>query len=985
MFEEELKGRVGELDVIVHVESRGEKWKIKVLTGGIKCKVLKIRVQSIPKVFEIVFSHVREMSLKITLSLILLTILVSSAYILIIHRGKGLILDVINLDGLSVDERIMVISIQGIVNRDKPRLYVLWRNPLLNFNPSKHWLEYYKDKGWINGWREISLDKLLDKYKDFIKGIVVYDPKLPDTLNLAVSLSGVYDLAIASPRLAEQLVKKGFKIVFDLRGKFRDKFEVYSWELRELKGKCNSSLIFLYPTDTPTHIAARSCLIDYAVKYRAYCVSLRVDIPKEAKMLSMFLEALKPLGILLGYPHTPKLEVPTVIFASKHGIRCVLATHDAPNYSIHCMMGEIRSYKLDYKQIAKVENKVYIAFFISDLALNSMHNLYYGFWVDKARGKIPLAWWLDPIVESFCPGIIQYYYETRTENDIFFAANTYGRITPSDFKYLDKLLTLCNEKLKQYDLRVLGFSDSKFNEEVFEKYARKLSYALGFGYGYVPRGKYPNYWVTEGKPFIGLYKAFTITSGRQLYDTVKHIVEGFKERPLFLAFYILISEKNSLSSIVHYAMKLQEEYPNEIEIVRVDELLSAIKMYVEKAKKSEVKEVKEGVKHRGKLNIKVAILYENITHDRLLNRTIEDLLRILNETHAQFIFRAFWRWSPCPNTLSEVPEKLRGIIYIRGYYYEHLEEVIREIKKRRPDIIICGAIPAQKLGRVDWNPIERKIIRYPETWNMALDPGKWGLNISKVKLQYYFAKSHLWIPENMTEEEYDPSRVPAYFPDITNPEFQKLLLSWAYRLIDAGVDAIWIDMLFAQAKMLGKIAKNMSHSAVKESFEAAYKIILKIKEYGARKGKYIYVGSWANIYFPHPEVLDFITISPSSREVLNMKIDVEKWDERLKLLKEKYPNATIMVFLDWAATTRTPLGVFSQRLKPEEQAKFLELMDQYFRSRGVIPVYPVHGGYMGYDAEIKAYGKYPFYDALAPEFNIYDKIVELAERAYREQ
>ena len=42
MFEEELKGRVGELDVIVHVESRGEKWKIKVLTGGIKCKVLKI-------------------------------------------------------------------------------------------------------------------------------------------------------------------------------------------------------------------------------------------------------------------------------------------------------------------------------------------------------------------------------------------------------------------------------------------------------------------------------------------------------------------------------------------------------------------------------------------------------------------------------------------------------------------------------------------------------------------------------------------------------------------------------------------------------------------------------------------------------------------------------------------------------------------------------------------------------------------------------
>ena len=62
-------------------------------------------------------------------------------------------------------------------------------------------------------------------------------------------------------------------------------------------------------------------------------------------------------------------------------------------------------------------------------------------------------------------------------------------------------------------------------------------------------------------------------------------------------------------------------------------------------------------------------------------------------------------------------------------------------------------------------------------------------------------------------------------PDITNPQFQELLLSWAERPIDAGVDAIWIDILFKQAVMLYRLTGSFEHPAVKESYQAAYKIV----------------------------------------------------------------------------------------------------------------------------------------------------------------
>ena len=390
--------------------------------------------------------------------------------------------------------------------------------------------------------------------------------------------------------------------------------------------------------------------------------------------------------------------------------------------------------------------------------------------------------------------------------------------------------------------------------------------------------------------------------------------------------------------------------------------------------------------------VKVASLYERVIDGIgiFIGRSVDDVVNLLKETKTDFIFRGWWRWSPCPENCSELPPEYIPICERSGYSYQNLQNAIKKIKNEIPQIIFCGAIPAQIIQKESvWNPLTHEIIRYPETWEMALDPAKWGIDVSKEEFQCWFGKTHFWVDPDMDCQDYDPEKAAAYFPDITNKRFQELLLSWAKKQIDCGVDAIWIDMLAKQTSMLYYLTKDFEHPAVKESYFAIHKIVNKIHEYGKKKRRYIYVGSWATVvkyFFMEKEFpnnlpkLDFVTISPSSKEVREMKLDEEKWDEYIKLIREKLGNIPVFAFIDWASTTKTPLGVFSQNLISEQQKEFLKIADQFFLDKGVIFIYPIHGGWMGNDAEILSFGVSKVYDSLAPEFQTYETIKELALR-----
>ena len=205
---------------------------------------------------------------------------------------------------------------------------------------------------------------------------------------------------------------------------------------------------------------------------------------------------------------------------------------------------------------------------------------------------------------------------------------------------------------------------------------------------------------------------------------------------------------------------------------------------------------------------------------------MDDLVNIFKDTKADFVFLGFERWLPVPASLENINPKILGafidatgfsknhvksLIKKSGYSYGQLRDSIVSIKKEIPNIIIVGGIYAQKVNMIEQNDITGKIYDSQATQNMALDPKKFRVDSSKEQIQQKLKKFFC-----LKSADY---------PDITNPNFQELLLSWAEKQIDEGVDAIWIDALFSQVRVFEKITGDANNPAVKESYDAASKIV----------------------------------------------------------------------------------------------------------------------------------------------------------------
>lgn len=88
----------------------------------------------------------------------------------------------------------MFSTLQGIVNRKETRIYLLENKEEGKFK-------------WLN---DLNVDykvrddyyDILKQYKNEVKGIIIYDPNVPDSVNVATTLAGLRDGVAVSPELA---------------------------------------------------------------------------------------------------------------------------------------------------------------------------------------------------------------------------------------------------------------------------------------------------------------------------------------------------------------------------------------------------------------------------------------------------------------------------------------------------------------------------------------------------------------------------------------------------------------------------------------------------------------------------------------------------------------------------------------------------------------------------------------------------------------
>jgi len=135
---------------------------------------------------------------------------------------KALVIDVAPL---SLSERVLLASAQGLINRSGGEVSAY----LSDGRASQNALEEWKKEGLLEEVTPLSLDQTLEIVGH--RKSVIFDPELRGSLNLAVMVASVEGLLVAAPHLVE---KHKLEAAADLRGTFKSQAECYAWAFENL-------------------------------------------------------------------------------------------------------------------------------------------------------------------------------------------------------------------------------------------------------------------------------------------------------------------------------------------------------------------------------------------------------------------------------------------------------------------------------------------------------------------------------------------------------------------------------------------------------------------------------------------------------------------------------------------------------------------------------------------------------------------------------
>jgi hypothetical protein len=328
---------------------------------------------------------------------------------------------VANVDSASPDKHYLFVTLEGLINRKQPRIYLAQSDA----EGATFWLDM------IDVPKNAVADPmtLITKYRSEISGMIVYDDALIDTVNLATTIAGAQGGIVASPALASTLSVAPYSLptLADLRiNHFATANDVYNYGLANYTATTSRRMIMgLNPTIS-------DCLRDYAVATQAMVVWLNPDDATQSGILGSALGALEYNAPYMGWWTD---EPAGVSQASQHGVP-VYAADYSKNLSV--LGGVPRTLTPPAPPATPaLENKAYVAIFMSDGDnMQEDQHLIPLKWADANRGKVPISWTVQPGLVDAAPLILDYYYRTATTNDVLVSGPsglgyTYPRSWPS--------------------------------------------------------------------------------------------------------------------------------------------------------------------------------------------------------------------------------------------------------------------------------------------------------------------------------------------------------------------------------------------------------------------------------------------------------------------------------------------------------------------------------------------------------------------------
>lgn len=327
-------------------------------------------------------------------------------------------LDVADMTGVATDVQLALTTLQGVVNRSRPRIYML--------QPQNEGLYTWLDDLAVRYDVTTSPLSLLTKYRGEITGAVLYDPNVPGTVNVATTLAGLHDAVATSAALASSA---GLPVIADLRGKFTSDLDAYTWAVTNLWSQTSHRmLIGLDP-------GISGYLRDYAVANRALVVFLDPGVPAELALLQKVLGDIPAGSPYLGWwPSSVSGESDGTQVTSQYGL-FVMASDWSANLTVLGGVQATVSGSQYHAPVPPLANKIYVTFTMTegDNLQYNQHRLRQ-IWDDPSRGKVPLNWSVQPLAVEAAPTFLSYYQRTATTSDYLMAGPSgTGYVYPSDW------------------------------------------------------------------------------------------------------------------------------------------------------------------------------------------------------------------------------------------------------------------------------------------------------------------------------------------------------------------------------------------------------------------------------------------------------------------------------------------------------------------------------------------------------------------------
>ncbi len=418
-------------------------------------------------------------------------------------------------------------TIQGLYNPDaEHKLYLLDSST----SASSDTLNTMSDGDrWLSKVDRVSIGsnmtKLLNLAKDNIKSVIIWDPNVPATVNVATTMAGVESGIVMSPAQYEAYANDlpADVNVISLVGKFTGaetgsaKNDAYRWAIREYlaTGKCSTAYICSLEDAFGRNIR-NTYARDVAVREKAFVFDLSPwsdEVPKDdqtqklgtdLETYMMILETLQQvrgttsvteiIGFFPGNKYSDsgnddvwqskykgtQVEWEYAYLFTPYQCYWNPSAEYAMNITVHSTY-EISEPLYQNRpeediELNDSEDMVYMMIVMGDYdSIGSFYTKMTVNWENRYRGKLPLAWSFNPNLIDHYPDIVEYFYKTATPND-YFVSNVGGAgwYNPSRVEDTEEQWEMwLAHHLKYFNLTDMSVSPDMWDFDAFSPMAEK--------------------------------------------------------------------------------------------------------------------------------------------------------------------------------------------------------------------------------------------------------------------------------------------------------------------------------------------------------------------------------------------------------------------------------------------------------------------------------------------------------------------------------